>query len=116
MDYNTIKIRPEQAEKILFELYGIKGNASSLPGYVDFNFRIKIDNEEGYILKISRPEENKKYVDYQQQLLQSINASEKNLIAPKVITDKNNDVISEIIDDFGKKRYVRFRLARRIMD
>ncbi|MFT4698649.1 MAG: 4-aminobutyrate aminotransferase-like enzyme/Ser/Thr protein kinase RdoA (MazF antagonist) [Flavobacteriaceae bacterium] len=107
MDYNTIKIRPEQAEKILFELYGIKGNASSLPGYVDFNFRIKIDNEEGYILKISRPEENKKYVDYQQQLLQSINASEKNLIAPKVITDKNNDVISEIIDDFGKKRYVR---------
>jgi len=107
MDYNTIKIEPKQAENILFELYGIKGSASSLPGYVDFNFRIKIGNEEGYILKISRPDENKKYLEYQQQLLQFIEKSDENLIAPKAIKDKNNDLISEIIDDFGKTRCVR---------
>ena len=107
MDYNTIKIEPEQAEIFLLELYGIKGIASALPGYVDFNFRIKIENEEGYILKISRPDENKKYLDYQQHLLQSIENSGEKLIAPRAIKDKNNDLISEIIDDFGKTRYVR---------
>ena len=107
MEYSAIKITPLEAEKILFELYNIKGKASSLPGYVDFNFRIKIENEEGYILKISRPEENKKYLYFQQHLLQSIKASDENLIAPRVVTDKNNDSISEITDGFGKKRFVR---------
>ena len=72
MDYNTIKITSLQAEKILFKLYKVKGKASTLPGYVDFNFRIKIENEEGYILKVSRPDENKKYLDFQQNLLQNI--------------------------------------------
>ena len=107
MDYNTIKITTKQAEKILFELYNIKGKTSSLPGYIDFNFRIKIENEEGYILKISRPEENKKYLEFQQNLLQSIEASDENLIAPKVVCDKNKNSISEITDAFGKKRFVR---------
>ncbi len=107
MDYNTIKITTNQAERILFELYNIKGKASSLPGYIDFNFRIKIENEEGYILKISRPEENKKYLEFQQNLLQSIEASDEDLIAPKVVTDINGNSISEITDEFGKKRFVR---------
>ncbi len=107
MDYNRIKITPKKAEEILFELYGINGKASSLPGYIDFNFRIKIENKEGYILKISRPKENKNYLDYQQQLLQSINKNDNTLIAPKVILDQNNNSISEIIDDFGNARFVR---------
>ena len=102
MDYSTIKISSSEAEKILFELYNIKGRASSLPGYIDFNFRIKIENQEGYILKISRPEENKKYLDFQQYLLQYIKSSDKNLIAPRVVTDKNNDSISEITDGFER--------------
>ncbi|MBL4905359.1 MAG: aminotransferase class III-fold pyridoxal phosphate-dependent enzyme [Flavobacteriaceae bacterium] len=107
MDYNSIKISTEQAEKILFELYDIKGKAAALPGYVDFNFRIKVKNKEGFILKISRPEENKKYVEFQQNLLQTIEASDENLIAPKVVTDINGNSISEIKDDFGKNRLVR---------
>ena len=78
MDYSRIKISVKQAEKIVFDLYGIQGKASSLPGYIDFNFRIKVKNEEGYILKISRPEENKKYLDYQQYLLQYIKEKRKN--------------------------------------
>ncbi len=107
MDYNQIKISTQQAEEFLFKLYGIKGIASSLPGYVDFNFRIKTANKEGYILKISRPEENKKYLDYQQELLQFIEKKDKNLIAPKAIKDKNNNLISEIKDSFGNTRCVR---------
>mgnify|MGYP000967446828 CR=1 FL=1 len=96
MNYAQQKISTSEAEKILFDLYCIKGTASPLPGYVDFNFRIKIENEEGYILKISRVEENKKYLEYQQHLLQFIEHSGEKLIAPKAVTDKNNNLISEI--------------------
>ncbi len=107
MNYAQQKISTSEAEKILFDLYLIKGTASPLPGYVDFNFRIKIENEEGYILKISRVEENKKYLEYQQHLLQFIENSDEEIIAPKAVTDKNNHLISEITDRYKKTRCVR---------
>lgn len=107
MDYNHIKINPDKAEKILLEVYGIEGTASPLPGYVDFNFKIKTKEEERFVLKISRPNENKKYLDYQQKLLQYIHQSDEKIMAPKVLFDQNDEAISEIIDDYGNKRYVR---------
>ncbi|MCT4629848.1 aminotransferase class III-fold pyridoxal phosphate-dependent enzyme [Winogradskyella sp.] len=107
MDYNQIKIEPKQAEDILFKLFNIKGKASSLPGEVDFNFRIKVENEEGYILKISRPNEDLNYLDFQQKLLQHVETNGKNIIAPKVIKDKDDKSISEITDNHGNIRKVR---------
>ena len=107
MNYTQQKISIPEAEKILFDHYNIKGTASPLPGYVDFNFRIKVENEEGYILKISRVEENKKYLEYQQHLLQFIENSDEELIAPKAVTDKKNHLISEITDRHKKTRCVR---------
>lgn len=107
MDYGTIKITTEQAENILFELFNIKGTATTLPGEVDFNFRIKIDNEEGYILKVSRPDEDDNYLDFQQKLLQFLEHNDKKLIAPRVIKDTNGNAISEITDDVGNTRKVR---------
>ena len=107
MDYNQIKISPNEAEEILFNLYNIKGTATKLPGEVDFNFRIKVKNSEGYILKISRPNEDENYLDFQQKLLQFVEKNGQNLIAPKVIKDKNNVSTPSITDAFGKERKVR---------
>lgn len=107
MNYDNLKISNQQAEDILFKLFQIKGKATALPGELDFNFRIKVDNAEGYILKISRPNENENYLDFQQQLLQFVADHGKNLMAPKVISDTNGNAISKITDDFGKERQVR---------
>ena len=107
MNYAQQKITLQEAEEILLDLYNIKGSASPLPGYVDFNFRIKIKGEDGYILKISRVEENKKYLEYQQNLLQFIEFGDKEIIAPRAIKDKNNHLVSEIKDRFKKIRCVR---------
>ena len=107
MTYDNLKITIQQAEDILFNLFQIKGKASVLPGEVDFNFRIKVENSEGYILKISRPDEDEGYLDFQQKLLQYVEANGQNLIAPKVIKDKDGNAISEITDAFGKQRKVR---------
>ena len=43
---------PSEAEKIALELYGISGKADQLPGYVDFNFKIK-SGDSSFVLKIS---------------------------------------------------------------
>ncbi|WP_299160426.1 aminotransferase class III-fold pyridoxal phosphate-dependent enzyme [uncultured Tenacibaculum sp.] len=107
MDYNQIKISTQQAEEILLKLFNIKGTASSLPGEVDFNFRIKAENNEDYVLKISRPEEDVNYLDFQQKLLQHVDNNTTNLVTPKVIEDRNGNTISEITDNFSKTRKVR---------
>ncbi|WP_323027802.1 aminotransferase class III-fold pyridoxal phosphate-dependent enzyme [Gelidibacter japonicus] len=107
MNYDNLKISNQQAEEILFKLFQIKGKATALPGELDFNFRIKVDNDPGYILKISRPNEDENYLEFQQQLLQFVADHGQNLMAPKVISDTNGNAISKITDDFGKERHVR---------
>lgn len=107
MNYNSIKIEAKEAENVLFQCFNIKGKAIALPGEIDFNFRIKVENEEGYILKISRPEEDENYLDFQQKLLQFVETNGENVIAPRVIKDKVGKTISEITDNFGNIRKVR---------
>jgi 4-aminobutyrate aminotransferase-like enzyme/Ser/Thr protein kinase RdoA (MazF antagonist) len=107
MNYNKLKISAQQAEKITFELFNIKGKAIPLPGYVDFNFRIKVIDEDGYVLKISRPDEDGSYLEFQQELLQYVAQNGGDLLAPKVILAKNGKLVPEITDTFGNLRKVR---------
>ena len=107
MIYDNLKISNQQAEAILLKLFNIKGIATALYGEVDFNFRIKVDHSTGYILKISHPKESENYLDFQQKLLQFVEANRQNLITPKVIIDINGNAISEIIDNYGNLRKVR---------
>ncbi len=106
MNYNRLQINNKQAEQILEELYGIKETVSPLPGEIDFNFKIKTANKESYILKISQPDEDEHYLDFQQSLLQFVENKE-NLIAPKILKDKKGNSISEITDGRGNSRKVR---------
>jgi 4-aminobutyrate aminotransferase-like enzyme/Ser/Thr protein kinase RdoA (MazF antagonist) len=85
----------------------VTGRATPLPGEVDFNFRIKVKGEEGYILKVSRPDEDERYLDFQQKLLEYVQESNVDLIAPRVILDKEGASVSQFTDEFGKKRKVR---------
>lgn len=107
MNYTELKITDRQAEKIVLQLFNIKGKASALPGEIDFNFRIEVGGLEGYILKISRLGEDESYLDFQQRLLQHIETGDQKILAPKVIKDKTGNAISEITDEFGQKRKVR---------
>lgn len=107
MNYSTIKITTTQAEDILLKLFNIKGTAKELPGELDFNFRIKVEGSYQYILKVSRPDENEDYLDFQQKLLQFIEDKNKTLVSPKVIKDLHGNSISEIIDEHDTKRKVR---------
>ncbi len=107
MPDNTIKISVIQAERILLSLYDITGTLSVLPGYEDYNFRVKINSGDGFILKISRPDEDENNLYFQQELLQYIASNGRDIIAPKVKKGKNGNSVSEIVDEFGKLRKVR---------
>ena len=105
-EYQKIKITAKEAEQITRDLYGIKGVAVSLPGEVDFNFRI--DSEEAkYLLKVSRPDANLEYLEFQQAILQYVAKSEVGILSPLPISDQEGDFISEYSDPSGKVRKVR---------
>ncbi|MCX7549740.1 aminotransferase class III-fold pyridoxal phosphate-dependent enzyme [Xanthomarina sp. F2636L] len=103
-DYSHIKVLPNRAKEIAKNLYNLEGEIKSLPGELDFNFRLKTKTES-YILKIGRPDEDLEYLEFQQEILNYV--SNSNLNAPKVFPDIHGKYISSIKDAEGNTRYVR---------
>ena len=102
-----LKIDIEEVKKIVFQLYGFVAEPLKLPGEIDYNFRIKDDHSDGFIFKISRIYENKATLEFQNELLHFIETNGIHINAPKNITDKNGNYISEISDHNGNTRFVR---------
>ena len=105
--YTDIKITIEQAEQIAFDLFAIKGKACQLPGEIDLNFQLKTEKNESFILKVSRPNADLDYLDFQNKILQYIEASENNGTSPKIITDKEGHQLAEYTDENDQLRLVR---------
>mgnify|MGYP000527443631 FL=1 len=101
------KISTQEAEKILFKQYNIKGKAYELPGYVDYNFRIKIEGKSSYVLKISRKNSNDKFILFLQDILLYLEKNAEELTVPRIICDKSGNYTSEIFDDDKNKQNVR---------
>jgi Ser/Thr protein kinase RdoA (MazF antagonist) len=55
INYSELNITTTQAEALALTHFGKKGSARPLTGEVDFNFKIKTETGESYILKVSRP-------------------------------------------------------------
>ena len=100
-------ISNQQAENLLFEQYKIKGTAYPLPGYEDYNFRIKINKKDSYVLKISRDNVNENAMAFTKDVLIYLEQNAQDLITPKIIPDANGNYISETLDIKKNKRSVR---------
>ena len=106
MEYSKLFISERKAVDVAKELYNIEGRAKALPGDSDFNFKIK-SKSQSYILKISRPDEDIEFVDFQRQVLECVNKSNAVNISPILFKDKTGKTTSSIIDEHGNKRIVR---------
>lgn len=106
-NYSNYLIESNMAESILLELYGLQAEASPLPGEYDMNFKIRIKDQDLYILKISRPDTDPDTLDFQQKLLCHLEEGQQDIIAPKVIKDKSGKMLSSFVDKFDQKRMVR---------
>lgn len=106
MEYQQSKISLNQAKNIAFELYGINGIVDFLPGEVDFNFKVT-DNNNTYILKVSRPGTDLEYLTFQDELLFHLEKKEPDFEYPKTQTDPNGHRVLEFIDENENIRKVR---------
>ena len=107
MEYNQLKITAKRAEEILFKLYNIKGKAFELPGYTDYNFRIKVDNENCFVLKISRESADDNFLLFLQDILLYLEKNTDEIILPKIIPDKVGNYTSKIFDENKNKQIIR---------
>ena len=104
--YPEITISSSQATDITLKLYGLKGTALSLPGFEDFNFRI--ESEKGrFLLKVSRPDADQEYQEFQQEILQYVAEHNEGIESPVPIADIHGNLISEYTDQAGNTRKVR---------
>ncbi len=106
VNYLSIQIKAAQAAEIAQVLYQIKGKIVALAGELDFNFRIN-SKKESYILKISRPDVDQEYIEFQQEILNYFSKSNLAIHSPKALPDVNGNFISKITDASGKTRIVR---------
>ncbi len=104
--YPDIQLSNTQAERVILELYGIQGSAVSLPGELDFNFRVHSSNGT-FLLKISRPDTDSDYLEFQQAILQYVVKSDPGINSPVPIQDLHGSFISETTDEEGNIRKVR---------
>ncbi len=107
MNYSDLQPTTTRAEELLFELYGMKATAITLPGEIDFNFKMVTDNGTAYLLKISRPNADENYLDFQKELIQHIATATTNNHTPQLIQDSNKQAISSYKDISGQQRKVR---------
>ncbi|MAU15157.1 MAG: peptidase M23 [Muricauda sp.] len=107
MDYKDLKIGAEQASDIALGKYGISGKATVLPGEVDFNFKIAASTSGNFILKVSRPDADMDYLDFQQKLLKHLESKDVKMQFPQVVDDLEGNTISTVLDKTGTQRVLR---------
>ncbi|MBN1649738.1 MAG: aminotransferase class III-fold pyridoxal phosphate-dependent enzyme [Bacteroidales bacterium] len=105
-NYQAIQISQNQAAEIAQHLYDLKGELHVLPGELDFNFKIKCE-KESYVVKISRPNIEADFLDFQNQLINHLEEKQKGFLSPKVIANKSGELLSQITDESGALRFVR---------
>ncbi len=105
-DYSSITISPLEASQMVRDLYALEGKAVPLPGELDFNFRIDA-TERRYLLKVSRPDTDLEYLEFQQKILQYVADSTIDIDSPHPWPDVHGELISEFTDTSGWCRKVR---------
>ena len=96
------------ARSFALECFEMDADPVPLPGEIDLNFLIKNKKGEDFVLKISRPEADLSYLQYQQDLLSFLdNNNSENLALPSPLPNKSGDLIGTPKDPEGQQRLVR---------
>lgn len=75
----------EEAKAIALRHFGIRGEASRLPGERDSNFHIRTEEGEHFLLRITNPVEDRQVTDFQTKLLLHIERADPSLPVPRIV-------------------------------
>ena len=104
--YSSISVSQKEAGKILSDLYRLNGKIISLPGEIDFNFRINSD-EGIFVLKIMRPDADLNSLQFRESILKHFKKRDPDFSHPVSFANIEGKHISRITDSSGNTRYVR---------
>lgn len=107
IDYQALFISEKQAELWCSEIYGIKGKAEKQTGELDFNFKITTRKKEVFIFKVSRPDTEEGYFDFQQQVLLHIENQNPSFDYPQIIKTLKGETDTTVWDTHNQARKVR---------
>ncbi len=94
------------AKEICTSLYNIQGEITQLPGELDANFRVKKDQNNTYILKISQPDIDETEYQFQQDVLKHL-ATNSEIESPVIVKTLGQKYEGTFVDSEGRKRNVR---------
>jgi 4-aminobutyrate aminotransferase-like enzyme/Ser/Thr protein kinase RdoA (MazF antagonist) len=103
MTYADIQITTAEAADILRSMYSMEGLCTALPGEVDFNFKAETTSGT-YILKVSRPDVDLEYLDFQSRILSHLEQKRLDMPLPKIIEPLTGATFT---DNQGHTRQVR---------
>jgi 4-aminobutyrate aminotransferase-like enzyme/Ser/Thr protein kinase RdoA (MazF antagonist) len=97
----------DEAERIVAERFGIRGEAHHLDSERDQNVRITTDGGEGYVLKISNAAEDPAFVDMQTQAMLHIARTDPGLPVMRSISASDGAHHIDVTTGDGRSHVVR---------
>ena len=97
----------QDAERIIFVIYGLRAEAHPLQGERDSNFHIKAGTGQEFVLKIAPAGEQWETLDLQYQALVYLAEHDSSLVLPRVCATSNGETNATITDDNGAVHFVR---------
>jgi 4-aminobutyrate aminotransferase-like enzyme/Ser/Thr protein kinase RdoA (MazF antagonist) len=101
------RLKVDHAVRVASELYGLTVTAEPLTSERDQNFILQNSAARRFVLKIANSEENRDFLDLQNQLIQFLGSSNLATEVPSVIATKDGEGIATIKGENGSKHFVR---------
>lgn len=96
----------DEAAAILQDHYGVSGNLQPLWGERDQNFKVSLDADHGFVLKISNVREESANIDFQIKAMQHLARQSPELAIPGVQPLLSGDTQTQITGEDGKRHLI----------
>jgi len=104
---DAVIVKPEEAEAIALEKYGLEGRAEWLWGEKDSNYQLTLADGTHYLLKILNPGESPAVTRFHSQALLEVEQQDAGIPLQRVIRNLDGEADFRITDSAGQERSVR---------
>jgi 4-aminobutyrate aminotransferase-like enzyme/Ser/Thr protein kinase RdoA (MazF antagonist) len=104
---NRIHFSEEEIKKMTLEFYGLQVSVTSLVSYSDWNFLLKTNQGERYVLKIANEREPRNFLDAQNKMMEFLAEQNYTICCPRVCKTGSGASITEIVSTAGTHHFLR---------
>src|SRR5260370_20807745 len=100
------RVTEAEAARLAREIYGLEASARAIPGEYDDNFHWTAADGRAFVVKVMHPAREPSFIDLQCKALVHLAESAPHLPLPRVLSNRNGALFSEITTADGSKRLV----------